>query len=91
MADFRSALMSGVPQTDMRGVDHQIRITTETGHTAHLMVGCVCGAPKTRSIDGTDDHWALFNALTHDEQRGPFHRVDPISGRLTHADTGDEP
>jgi len=63
-----------------RAAAHQIRITTETGHVSHLMVGCACGAPKVRSVDGAPDHWVLYNTLVHDETRGPFQRVDALSG-----------
>ena len=62
---------------------HQIRIGLKAGSGTRIWVGCVCGAPPIASCPHAADHWAIYNTLAHDEARGPFERVDALSGRPT--------
>jgi len=62
-------------------VPHQIRIYRPHGARGrHVAVACTCGAPGVETVDGAHDHWVIYNTLAHDETRGPFQRVDALSG-----------
>lgn len=82
MADFVSLPAGGARQTREHSGGHQIRLVRPHGARGRqIAVTCTCGAAPVETVDGAHDHWAWFNTLAHDETRGPFTRVDPISGR----------
>lgn len=90
MADFlaRPAGLGpdGAPprQTLTRDEGHQIRLVVGPSNVLRVTCRCQDGrrAPWSTPTDpDSDDHWAAYNRLPHDEQAaGPFTPVDEATG-----------